>query len=618
MVLVMWNVRNVSNESPLMSNSLKWMAALIAVLCLTGVSPSAAAPDENEKYRIAMAYERSGDLRNAARLFQELHASEPRNDRYFDGVVRSLSGLGQYASLIPLAEKQAGLTDSPNVALLVGTLYAKSGTMERARNWWEKARSLSGDDESILVQIGRDQMEVFLHADALETFLAARSKNGSSTAYADEVFKLRSASGDVAGAVADVIAAFATDGNSVTTERRLSSLMSAENGIDIIAETLSSLPRTSVRNLRLLSWFYRETKRWKDALEVVAETDKKSSVPGSELLMFADGARASEQYEIALKAYDEVARRSNEAHMVMSAAFGSVRCLELQLRGSTTTTAAEAREIIQRYDQIIARYGSNPVVADALYFSSLLYDDILGEIDPARDRLMRIVNTWKSSQRAVDASIRLADIYLVMNQDQRAIEILGSVVSGPSGLVGEKADLARVRLADIFLWNGQLDSARSRYQALSELPGSIAANDAIDRLLLINLAMDDSTSVVEIAKAEGLMMRRRYSEAVRLLDTAIRSIRDADLRDRSHMLQARACLAIGDSTTATESLRAILDGNPDSIYGDRAMWQYADIMASKYETTRAIQTLEALLRNYPRSIIVPEARERIRRLRGDR
>jgi len=574
-------------------------------------------PDESEKYRIAQAYERTGDLRNAARLYQELYTAESTNDRYFGGVVRSLSGLGQFAALIPIVEKHAQRTASPNDALLAGTLHARQSNLSKARSFWEQARSLSNDDESVLVQLGRDQMELFLHADALETFLAARAKNGSATAYSDEIFKLRSASGDLSGAVADVLAAFTSDADAVTAERRLSTLMSYENGTTVIAEALAELPRSDVRNLRLTAWFYRETKRWSDAYEIIALLDTRGSMPGNELLIFAEGARASDQYDVALKAYDEVARRAKDANLVMTAAFGSVRTLELRLRVSVSVSNDEAREIIRRYDEIIARYAGNPLVADALYFSALLHDDVLREIDPARERLTRLVNTWRSLSRSIDGALKLADIYLAMGQDERALELLGTVVNGPAGLVGDRADMARLRRADVLLWNGELDSAKAVYQPLAETSGSIASNDALDRMMLLNLALDDSAAVRAIARADGYIVRRRHIEAIRELDSIIPRIRDGDLRDRSLLLCARSCLHTGDSARATALLKKIIDGNPDSIYGDRAMWLYADVVASQKDTQRAVQVLEALLRSYPRSIIVPDARERIRRLRGD-
>lgn len=583
----------------------------------TSTTRTFANEEDSDKYRMAVAYERTGDLRNAARLYQELHASQPNAAAYFQGVVRTLTALGQYAALLPLAEKHAKLMDSPSVAVLVGTLYARLNRSEQARTWWEQARSLSGDDEATLVQIGRDQMDVMMNADALETFVAARGKNGSPTAYSDEIFKLRSASGDVSGAVADVLAAFRVDADAISAERRLSVLLSYENGATIIAENLEQLPTTDPKNLRLAAWFFRETKRWPQAYEVVTKLDALTGQPGMELLVFADAARTSENYDIALKAYDEVVRRAKDGSLVMSAVFGSVRCLELQLRLRRNPTADEAREIIKRYDEIISRFASNPVSADALYFSALLLDEVIRDIDASRDRLLRLRSAWRASPRAVDGSLRLADIFIVMGDDARAREVLAEIISGPKGLVGDRADLAQLKLADMLLWSGELDSAKALYTPLTESTGSLASNDAIDRMLLLNLALDDSASVRSIAKAEGLVARRRHVEAVSVIRDAVSRIRDADMRDRSLLLCARSYVAVGDTVNAIATLKKIIESSSESIYGDRAMWLYADLVIAQHDSRQAITILETLLRNYPRSIIAPDARERIRRLRGD-
>jgi tetratricopeptide (TPR) repeat protein len=238
-------------------------------------------------------------------------------------------------------------------------------------------------------------------------------------------------------------------------------------------------------------------------------------------------------------------------------------------------------------------------------------------MEPARERLTRLVNTWRSLSRSVDGALKLADIYLAMGQDERALELLGTVVNGPTGLVADRADMARLRRADILAWNGDLDSAKVLYQPLAEASGSIASNDALDRMMLLNLAIDDSATVRAIVRADGFITRRRHLDAIRELDSIIPKIKDNDLRDRSLLMCARSCLFIADSARAAALLDKIINGNPDSIYGDRALWLYADITVSQNDSQRAIQLLEALLRNYPRSIIVPEARERIRRLRGD-
>ena len=62
---------------------------------------------ERDRLRMAQTHERTGDLRNAARLYQELFASTPSSDPYFQGVVRTLGGLQQFEALMPLVESRA-------------------------------------------------------------------------------------------------------------------------------------------------------------------------------------------------------------------------------------------------------------------------------------------------------------------------------------------------------------------------------------------------------------------------------------------------------------------------------------------------------------------------------
>ena len=100
--------------------------SILVLLFVLGLDAGAQSSADRDKLRMAQTYERSGDLRSAARLYQELHASSPTLDSYFQGVVRSLSGLQQYASLAPVVEEQMKIAPSVNTAILAGTLYALS------------------------------------------------------------------------------------------------------------------------------------------------------------------------------------------------------------------------------------------------------------------------------------------------------------------------------------------------------------------------------------------------------------------------------------------------------------------------------------------------------------
>ena len=166
-------------------------------------------------------------------------------------------------------------------------------------------------------------------------------------------------------------------------------------------------------------------------------------------------------------------------------------------------------------------------------------------------------------------------------------------------------------------WKGNLDSSKLLYEPLAEITGSVASNDALDHLLLINLAQEDSAAVVSIARAEGLMVRRSYREAAVLFSQASKSASQGELRDRAALNAAKAYLDLDDDTSAEPLLQSIVNGIPETIFGDRALSLKADIQVRRGDKKGALLTLDSLLVNYPRSILVPTIRDRIRVLRGD-
>ncbi|MBL0320989.1 MAG: hypothetical protein IPP80_01165 [Ignavibacteria bacterium] len=461
--------------------------SVLILLVVLGLDAGAQSSSDRDKLRMAQTYERSGDLRSAARLYQELHASSPSLDSYFQGVVRSLSGLQQYASLAPVVEEQMKIVPSVNTAILAGTLYARLGDMTAAENWWKKAIDLSDDDETTHLLIGAEQSQLMLHAMALRSYKAARSINGDALAYCDEIGQLSAVTGDLKTSAREAVAMYGLDGDLVRVQRRLSILLSYEGGAEVIATELDMMTSNSPDVLRLRQWFYRQTRTWKKALDVTAQLDQLTKPRGQELLLFADGARMDDQYDVAIEAYTIIMKENSDQRYRMSAAYGSARALEQKLRRTDKITQQEAKNVIERYDDIIKQYGQHPIAAEALYHSAILEDDVLGNMDGARDRLMRLLNQWKGTTVSSDGALRLADIYLAMGRDADAISTLRGLASGPSVIVSDRADLARLRLADLFLWNGNLDSARSYYTPLAATTGSVASNDALDRLLLINL-----------------------------------------------------------------------------------------------------------------------------------
>lgn len=575
--------------------------------------------DERDQLRMAAAYERGGDLRGAARIYQELYAGSPSNESYFQGVVRTLSSLQQFDALLPIVESHATARESVEASILAGSLRARRAERPAAIRWWDRALELGRDKEQTLVQISTEQRKVALYDLALSSIRKARERSGrrADFPYSEELIGLLTITGAYAEASEEIVNVFLSERDMFRAMRSITVLLASEGSAEHLTRAIDRLPDNSEEALRLKQWVFRQTRSWDRALAASAALDRAVRANGNELLMFADGARNDEQFEVALKAYDNVLDVSKDQRTLMSAAYGSVRALEQQMRRSRELSDADAREIIRRYDDVISSYPNHPLCADALFNAARIEDAVLGLSEKARERLQRIQNQWRGTTTFADAALLLASLYLAINKDAEAQAVLGSVIAAPNVVAGDKQDVARLMLADMLLWRGQIAEARNGYTELADNPSSAAANDAIDRLLLLDIAQDDSASVRSFAEAEGLFVRRSYPLAYAAFMRIGDSARDVDLRDRACVKAMESAIAMRADTLALRPAQNVLDRIPETIWGDRVLLRLSEIEERRGDVPAAMKALNALLVAYPRSIFVPAARDRIRRLRGD-
>ena len=136
-------------------------------------------------------------------------------------------------------------------------------------------------------------------------------------------------------------------------------------------------------------------------------------------------------------------------------------------------------------------------------------------------------------------------------------------------------------------------------------------------MLLIDLAQDDSASVLAFASAEGHFVRRYYTSAYPQFMGLGSTARDPELRERALMRAGEVALMMRDDSLALIPLRTIAERIPETIWGDRVLLRLSEIDERSGDVAAAMQALNALLVAYPRSIFAPVARDRIRKLRGD-
>ena len=400
-----------------------------------------------------------------------------------------------------------------------------------------------------------------------------------------------------------------------STTGRLSALMSMDSTGKRVGSVL--LSASDVPGLlRLQAWYYRTVGDWPTALRITRQIDEDENQRGNEILRFADAARRDGAYDIALDAYNVVLKTGSK-QVALVASFGVVRTLDQRISSQVRIDTAEAISIIARYREIIKANPDHPLTADAMYRAAVLCDDILHDVDQARDLLTGLTNRWKGTTASANGALLLADLYVAAGRTDAADDILTELVSSDRNIDADVRDLALLRRSDLKLFQGDQATAKGGYLEIIKRPASLAANDALERLTLLTLAIDDSAAVASFFVGTNALIRRDISAAAEAFRQASLLATDPEVKDRCIFNESKAYYQMGQTERARTSIEAVIARIPDSIFGDRALVLLADCHERLGNTTEAIASLTTLLVQYPRSILAPTSRERIRRLRGD-
>jgi hypothetical protein len=565
-----------------------------------------------DRYRLAETFERAGDLRGAARLYQELHQLKPESVEAFNGVVRTLTLLQQEKSLRPLVEARLIVYPDDELHVLAGWLAWKTNDTLQANNHWAKASTST--QPHVLYQLAESYANASLQERAIGAFKRYRTVQGLPYSASDELARLYAARGQRLLAIEETLLSYQEHAD----VQRIKGMLLAYATAEEYPKLEAMIERSSIETfakLRLLQWLFVQQQQWDKALSVSQELDEQSGSNGYEVLLFADAQRSAGNYAVALKAYSSLMRSPSQQARA-NATFGYTRTIEQQYSTNTSMTANQAKELIQQYQTIVDNSPTSPVSAEALLRIGLLHLTPLGDQSTSNEKFKTLIKQFPSTVEAARATILLADAYVLTNPGE-AHKLYSTLATSNNVRFIELRDAAKIRIADLLWQQRNQDSAIALYKTVVANTESSHANDARDRLVLYQMLADEDSLVARTSvEAFGLQHTKQWSKAAMVLQHNARKVRDEDVRDQLLVFAAENWLAANNDSSGVEVLAPVVARVPESVYGDKALF----LLASAVSTTqpeKAKELLTILLANYPRSIFVPRSRERIRQLRGD-
>jgi tetratricopeptide (TPR) repeat protein len=603
------------------------MRYLLPLLLLLLAAPAAVAqPGADEQ--LAAQYFQQNDFEKAILYYEKLYRKQP-TDYYYEQLFKSHVGLNDLEAAEKLVKEHSKRrNDDPRFPIDLGSLYRMAGQNDKAAKEYDKALKLIKPDQGSIRQVAN----AFTRVNELDLALAAYDrghkilKDGQSFHF--EMANIHAMKGDVQKMVTAFMDLLASNEAYVqSVQNSLSRYMdfeTADQRSEILrTELLRRIQKDPQRTIfnELLVWMYIQQQDLQAAFIQSKALDKRLDEGGLRLMELARIALANADFGTAFKCYEYVLGLSRNDNVYIQARIGAVKTRYAQLTTTPEPARADLEDLDQRAMNTIQELGLNKQTIDLLRDRAQLKAFYLNDHQGAIGLLEEGIRLGQIDPKTrAQLKLDLGDVHL-LNGDIWEASLLYSQVDldFKYDVIGHEA---RLRNAKVSFYAGDFLWSQAQLQVLKASTSKLIANDAMELSLRItdNLGLDsNATPLSFFARAELLRFQHRYDEALAVLDSLnteypIHSLGDDVLYERFRIAYARH-----QYTTAAGHLEKLLELYPLDILVDNALIDLGRLYEDKLEDPeKAKQFYERLLFEQTGSIFVPEARERFRRMRGDK
>lgn len=367
----------------------------------------------------------------------------------------------------------------------------------------------------------------------------------------------------------------------------------------------------------LLIWSFVQRKEYGAALIQAKGLDKRTTNDGKEVYNIGKMAQKSKDFPTARKAFKYIVELGSNQPYYYAAEQLLLNTRFLEITTQRNYSEYELNEAIVEYKSTLERVGKNgKSISIILELAHILafYGDRSSE---AKELLEEALNYPRATdiQRA-EVKTLLADVLVLMNDIWEASLLYMQVEKDfkyePIGFE------SKYKNARIFYYDGDFIWAQSQLNILKGSTTKLIANDAMKLSIFIteNLGLDSNYRAMEkFARADLLIAQHKYEAAFYTFDSIQQTFPFHSLVDEILLRKGQAMKQQGKWDQAIKYYEEILANHGDDIHGDDALFQLASIYEyNKIDLVKAKEYYFKLMKEYPGSLFVTEARKRFRSL----
>jgi len=371
---------------------------------------------------------------------------------------------------------------------------------------------------------------------------------------------------------------------------------------------------------RLLIWYYEENGQFDRALIQSKAYDKRSKTDGDLTYDVAQICISNMRYVLAEDGLAWIVALGADKALFNDARDLLLEVQYLKLTDNPDATTEEYKALAADLKTALAstEYRRNRYTL-LMRLANIEAYRIL-QPDEAIDQLNEIVNMggYQPVQMA-EAKLLMGDIMLLKGEVWEGSLLYSQVEKAfKHDTIGF---YAKFRNARLYYFLGEFEYASAQLEILRGATSKLIANDAMELFLVIQENVDADSSYIpleKLAKSDMLVFSMQYDQALLVLDTITKSFPGHPVLDDAVYRRAQIFMKLKQYDRAVAELKIILSTYYFDILADNALLMLGNI----YETylndkAQAMNFYMQLVTDFPGSILVNEARQRYRALRGD-
>ncbi len=591
---------------------------LISLLLISaGITESALYAQAGNRLQIAKVLEKAGQYKDALQIYLPMYRSGDRSVQVVAGIENLYRELSQYDELI---EFLSGLTreypENISYQINLGKARYLNNQKDKALQIWQAVYNTEPQNIMNYRLIASAMIQLRLYDQAIDVYKQAMQRIKNQEILYREIGNLYRAQLNYERAVDNFLHYYRYDTKQFNYVNIQIITMSKDDEavgriIGAITDHTNQFGSDPLID-ELLAGMYIKKKEFGNAFRIYRQLDQQDK-NRNYLILFGKEAEKNHAFEYAIQAYTLMLNDSGDERNKEQVQLSLAKCTydfgeELSSGGDQLKAGQRVEESIRMLESIQKQVTRQDVKRDALELQGDIHLEFYNDTDKAIDLYSQLLKENLPVHIAGRVNIKLGQSFLIKNDLNTALKIFRSVNNG------QYANRASYYLAEISFYNGQFSSARSGFEHLISRAGmsDTLANNALERIFLIDQYAADSTGLAEFSAAELLLAQEKRSEAAKKYNELF--LKKKQISPMAGLKAASVYKSLEMSDEGMAVLESYISSYPDDPEIDKAFFSLAGIYARQSDFVKAIACYQQILQNYPGSFYLDEARKNIREI----